>query len=202
VIGKNFADQGQRRRSVRSKPDPELFPVDAGNRAGFHGFLNAFHRAALRLKDLGFLSVFVQFEHFGTDIFTVAATDAFLFVNAHFFSHQRLRSNGWCDGDQGSQLAFRFQTVWLGDIANQHVPGSSRKGGAVFSKKLPDPFDDDNAHLAFNVVGVNGKFLTRLEIEIDDFKIGLVMHQKLFKGFFRKIVFFIKIDSLHCGLPF
>jgi hypothetical protein len=185
---------------VRSKPDPELFPVDAGNRAGFHGFLNAFHRAALRLKDLGFLSVFVQFEHFGTDIFTVAATDAFLFVNDHFFSHQRLRSNGWCDGDQGSQFAFRFQTVWLGDIANQHVPGSSRKGGAVFSKKLPDPFDDDNAHLAFNVVGVNGKFLARLEIEIDDFKIGRIVNEQPLDGGLFKPARVVKTDSLHEGL--
>jgi hypothetical protein len=177
-----------------------LFPVDAGNRAGFHGFFNTFHRAALRPEDLGFLSVFVQFEHFGTDIFTVAATDAFLFVNDHFFSHQRLRSNGWCDGDQGSQLAFRFQTVWLGDIADQHVPCSSRKGFAVFSKKFPDPFDDDNAHLTFNVMRMNGKFLTRFEIEVDDFEIrGIVNEQPLDSGLF-KPTRVVETDSPHGDL--
>jgi hypothetical protein len=72
---------------MEAEPEPGLFPVDAGNRAGFHGFFNTFHRAALRLEDLGFFSVLIQFEHFGTDLFTVAATDAFLFVNDHFFSH-------------------------------------------------------------------------------------------------------------------
>jgi hypothetical protein len=185
---------------MEKEPDPGLFPVDAGNRAGFHGFFNAFHRPALRLEDLGFLSVFIQFEHFGTDLLTVAATDAFLFVNNHFLSHQRLRLNGGCNRDQGSQVAFRLQTVWLGDIANQHVPCPSRKGGPVFTKKLPDPFDDHNAYLAFNVMGVNGKFLTGSEIEIDDFKIrGIVNEQPLDRGIFEPTRI-VKTDSLHEGL--
>jgi hypothetical protein len=72
---------------MKPEPNTGLFPVDAGNRAGFHGLFNAFLRAALRFEDFRFLSVFIQFEHFRTDVFTVAATDAFLFVNDHFFSH-------------------------------------------------------------------------------------------------------------------
>jgi hypothetical protein len=66
------------------------------------------------------------------------------------------------------------------DIANKHVPCSSRKSGALFSKKLPDPFEDYNAHLAFNVMRMNREFLARLEIEIDDFEIrGIVDKQPL-----------------------
>jgi hypothetical protein len=160
--------------------------VNAGHRAGFHGLLNAFYGAALWLEDFRFFSVFIQFEHFGADVFTVAATDAFLFVNDHFFSHRRLRSNGWCDGDQGSQLAFGFQPVGFRDIANKHVPCSSRKSGAVFSKKLPDPFEDNNADLAFNVMGMNGEFLAGPEIEVDDFEIrGIVDKQPLNGGIFK-----------------
>jgi hypothetical protein len=65
--------------------------------------------------------------------------------------------------------------VRLSDVGNQYVSCSSWKGGAVFSKKLPDPFNDDNTHLAFNIMGMNGKFLAGLEIEVDDFEIrGIV----------------------------
>jgi hypothetical protein len=170
------------RRIIDVEVADSSVPVDAGNRACFHGFLNAFHRTALRFDDFRFLSVFVQLEHFGADLFTVAATDAFLFVNDRFLSHGRLRSYGWRNGDQGSQLAFCSQTVGLCDIANKHISCSSWKSGAVFPKKLPDPFDNDNAHLAFNVVGVNGKFLARPEIEIDDFEIGGIMHHEPLDG--------------------
>jgi hypothetical protein len=174
--------------------------VDTGNRAGFHGFFNAFHRAALRLDDLRFLSVFIQFEHFRTDVFTVAATDAFFFVNDRFLSHRRLRSYGWCDGDQGSQLAFRSQTVRLRDIANKHIPCSRWKGGAVFPKKFADPFDDDNAYLAFNVMAMNRKFLARLEIKIDDFEIGGVVDKQPLDGGIFKTAGFVETDFLHGDL--
>src|SRR5512139_2982621 len=81
-------------------------------------------------------------------------------------------SNRWRDGDQGPQLAPGLEPVGFGDVAHKHIACSRRKGGAVFSKELSDPFDDDNAHLAFNVVAVNGEFLAGPEIEIDDFEIG------------------------------
>jgi hypothetical protein len=185
---------------MESEPTAGLFPVDAGNRAGFHGFLNAFHGASLRFKDFRFLPVFIQFEHFGANVFTVAATDAFLFVNDHFLSHQRLRSNGWRDGDQGSQLAFRPQAVRLSNIANKHVPCSSWKGGAVFSKKLTDPFDDDDAYLAFDVVRVNGEFLAWFEIEIDDFEKRGIVHEEPLDGGILKSTRLVETDSLHGGL--
>jgi len=36
---------------VESNPDTALFPVNAGHREGFHGVLDAFHRAALGFDD-------------------------------------------------------------------------------------------------------------------------------------------------------
>jgi hypothetical protein len=65
--------------------------------------------------------------------------------------------------------------VRLCDIGDQYVSCPGWESGAVFPKKLSDPFNDDNAQLAFNVMGMNGKYLAGPEIEIEDFEIrGLV----------------------------
>jgi len=90
----------------------------------------------------------------------------------------------------------------LSDVGNKYVPCSSWKGGAVFSKKLPDPFDDDNTHLAFNVVRVNGKFLAGLEIEIDDFEIRGIVNKEPLDGSILKPARLVETDSLHGWPPF
>jgi len=91
-------------------------------------------------------------------------------------------SNRWRDGDQGPQFAFRFQTVGFGDVAHKHIARAGWKRGPVFSKELSDTFNDDNAHLAFNVMTVNGKFLAGFEIEIDDFEIRGIVDKQPFDG--------------------
>jgi hypothetical protein len=37
---------------------------------------------------------------------------------------------------------------------------------------------------------VHRQFLSGLEVEIQDFEIGRIMHQQLFEGFFGKVIFF------------
>ena len=51
--------------------------------------------------------------------------------------------------------------------------------GAVFAQKLPSAFQNRQAHLSFDVVGMHRQFLAGLEVEIEDFEIGRVVHQQL-----------------------
>jgi hypothetical protein len=43
--------KSRRCQQVKQELNEQLFPVNAGNRARFHGVLNAFLRAALRFDD-------------------------------------------------------------------------------------------------------------------------------------------------------
>jgi hypothetical protein len=55
----------------------------------------------------------------------------------------------------------------LADIADENVTGSGRKGRSVFAQEIPFSFNHCDTDLPFYVVGMNRKFLPRLEVEID-----------------------------------
>jgi len=176
--------------------------MDAGNRAGFHGILNALHWTTLGFDDFRFFSVSVQLKHFRTNLFTVAATDTFLFIDDHFLSHGRPRSDGWRYGDQSAQLAFRLEPVGLRNVANEHVPCASGKGSAVFRQELTDPIENHDAHLTFNIMGMKGEFLARPEIEIDDLEIGRIMKEEPVDGSIFKTARLIEVHFFHGESPF
>jgi hypothetical protein len=87
--------------------------------------------------------------------------------------------------------------VRLCDVGDQNVSGPGRQRGAVFSEKLPYSFDNSDAQLAFNVMGVDGKFLSGPEIEVDDFEVRGFVDEEPFDRFVFKPARFVKTDSPH-----
>ena len=87
------------------------------------------------------------------------------------------------------------------DIADEDIARFGGNGFPVFSKKKPFPFQNDDAQLALEFMGVNGKLLAGLKIEIQDFEVRGVMHQQLAHMEVIKIVFREDIDFFHSLSP-
>jgi len=83
------------------------------------------------------------------------------------------------------------------DVAHHHITPTSGYCFICPTQEFALPFQYRNTDLAFNIVRMNGKFLARLEIEIDDFEIGRVMDQKSLEGFLAEISLFKKVRFFH-----
>jgi hypothetical protein len=91
--------------------------------------------------------------------------------------------------------------VRLGYFRNEHVSGPGGNGRAVFSEKFSLSLDHDKAHFPFDIVRMDGKLLSRLEIEIEDLHIRRFMGEKPCERLFIETVCLIKVDLFHLFLP-
>ena len=90
----------------------------------------------------------------------------------------------------------------LADVADENIARFSGNGFAFFCEEKPFSFQNDDAQLALNVMGMNGKLLAGLKIEIQDFEVRGVMHQQSAHMEIIKIVFREYIDFFHSLSPF
>jgi len=89
-------------------------------------------------------------------------------------------SNGWSNGHQNPQVTVGSDTVGFADIGNEHITRLRGKCRPVFRQKLSGSFKNGDAQLPLNFMGMDGKLLTRPEIEVQDFEIRRIMNQEFF----------------------
>ena len=88
------------------------------------------------------------------------------------------------------------------DVGDEDIARFGGNGFAVFCEEKPFSFQNDDAHLALKVMGMNGKLLAGLKIEVQDFEVRGVMHQQSAHVKVIKIVFREDVDFLHSLSPF
>jgi hypothetical protein len=98
-------------------------------------------------------------------------------------------SYGRRNGYQNPHVRPGPYAVRLGDVANQNIAGLGGQGFVFVREEVAIALNDKNADLALDVVGVNGQFLAWLEVEIQDFEVGGIMHEKPLHGKVVKVVF-------------
>jgi hypothetical protein len=83
------------------------------------------------------------------------------------------------------------------DVADQEIPRTSGYGFICPAQEFSLPFQYCNTDLAFNIVRMNGKFLARLEIEVQDLEVRGIMDQESLQGLLVKAGFSVELDLVH-----
>jgi hypothetical protein len=91
-------------------------------------------------------------------------------------------SDGWRYGNQNTHIGCCPYAMRFGYIRNQDIPWLCLQHEFFSSKKLTAPLEDDDAELAFYVVGMHRQLLARLEIEVQDLEVRGIMDQESLQG--------------------
>lgn len=110
---------------------------------------------------------------------------------------QTIGSDGRGDGYQDTHVGSRPDSVGRFDLTDQHVARLRRDALIVSGQKLTGSLDDCDADLAIDLMGMDRKFLTRLEVEIENFEVFRIMDQQGLEGDIVEASFVEEIDRFH-----
>jgi len=110
---------------------------------------------------------------------------------------QTIGSDGRGDGHQDTHVGSRPDSVGRSDLTDQHVARLRRDALIVSGQKLTGSLDDCDADLAIDLMGMDRKFLTRLEVEIENFEVFRIMDQQGLEGDIVEASFVEEIDRFH-----